>query len=203
MSARESGRIGHATSLQNLVQRGEAATLEEAQKVLSGRGHAASLQRLVESGEAATLKEAQKALSSRGRDAMLQKMVDSGEAATLKEAQELVVAHMLAAATAKDPLGATGFAMRGGVTNAIKAGKYSRFPGVRWRKDSQKWRVQFSVKGKQVSLGSYASEEEAAHVHDEYVRTNNLSRPLHFPQSGEVSSSVLREKMSRKEGLPP
>ena len=97
MSRREIGRIGHATSLQNLVQRGEAATLEEAQKVLSGRGHAASLQRLVESGEAATLKEAQKAFSSRGRDAMLQKMVDSGEAATLKEAQELVVAHMLAA----------------------------------------------------------------------------------------------------------
>ena len=143
-------------------------------------------------------------MSARGNTGQLQSLVDSGEAATLKEAQEVLAAHMRAAAAAKDTLGfATGFAMRGGVTSAVKTGKYTRFPGVRWRKDSQKWRVQFSVNGKMVSLGSYASEEEAAQVHDEYVRTNNLSRPLHFPQSGEVSSNVLREKVSRKEGLPP
>ena len=92
--------------------------------------------------------------------------------------------------------------MHGGVSSAIKAGKRTRFPGVVWRNDSQKWRVTFSVKGKRVYLGSHASEEEAALVHDEYVRVNQLSRPLHFPRSNEASSNVFKErveKVTRKE----
>ena len=88
ISARDCGRIGHAVALQNLVDRGEAATMEDAQQLLSARGYAASLQRLVESGEAASLEEAAKALSARGRSAALQNLVDKGEAATLEEAQQ-------------------------------------------------------------------------------------------------------------------
>ena len=78
LSARERGRIGHAVSIQNLVQRGEAATLDEAQKMLSMRGYASSLQRLVENGEAATLEEAQQVFGARGHAAALQNLVDSG-----------------------------------------------------------------------------------------------------------------------------
>ena len=72
ISARDYGRIGHAVALQNLVDRGEAATLEDAQQLLSARGYAASLQRLVESGEVASLEEAKKALSNLGYYGSLQ-----------------------------------------------------------------------------------------------------------------------------------
>ena len=230
LSSADYGRIGYETSLQNSVQRGEAVTLEEAQQIKSSHGYASMLQKLVESGEAASLEEARQIFGARGHAAALQTLVDSGKAATLEDAQQILsssgyatrlqnmvdrgdaatweeakqmhAARGHAAAVATEPLGATGFSMHGGISAAIKAGKYTRFPGVRWRKDSQKWRVQFSVKGKKVSLGSYASEEEAARVHDEYVRTNKLSRPLHFPQSGESSSNVFRERVSRKEESP-
>ena len=194
-----------ATALQNMVDRGEAATLKEAAKMTGQRRRAAALQSMVDRGEAATLKEAQTVLSARGYAASLERLIESGEAVTLEEARKMQAASGRAASAAKDPLGVTGLTMHGGVAAAIKTGKYTRFPGVRWRKDSRKWRVQFSVKGKKASLGSYASEEEAAHVHDEFVRTNDLSRPLHFPQSGEASSNVFRErveKVSRKEELP-
>ena len=33
------------------------------------------------------------------------------------------------------------------------------------------------------------SEEDAARVHDEYVREHKLARPLHFPREGEGASS--------------
>ena len=85
--------------------------------------------------------------------------------------------------------------MNAGVKAALNAGLYTKYPGVRWRKDSKKWRVQFSANGKKVSLGSYLSEEEAAQVHDDYVRSNNLPRLLlHFPREGEMSSGVYRAK---------
>ena len=204
-AAKMTGQRRRAAALQSMVDRGEAATLKEAAKMSGQRMRATALQSMVDRGEAATLKEAQTVLSARGYAASLERLIESGEAVTLEEARKMQAASGRAASAAKDPLGVTGLTMHGGVAAAIKTGKYTRFPGVRWRKDSRKWRVQFSVKGKKVSLGSYASEEEAAHVHDEFVRTNDLSRPLHFPQSGEASSNVFRErveKVSRKEELP-
>ena len=58
--ARAWGRQGLAVALQNIIDRGEAATLEEAHTVLSRRGHAAGLQNLVESGRAANLDDARR-----------------------------------------------------------------------------------------------------------------------------------------------
>ena len=81
--------------------------------------------------------------------------------------------------------------MNSGVAAALKQGKYTRYPGVLFRNDSKKWRVQFSVNGKRVSLGSYLSEQEAARVHDAYVREHGLTRPLHFPEEGEGASSAM------------
>mmetsp|Transcript_4560 Transcript_4560/g.13172 ORF Transcript_4560/g.13172 Transcript_4560/m.13172 type:complete len:384 (+) Transcript_4560:1-1152(+) len=173
-------RSGHQAALQGVVERGDAATLEEAQVLHSQRGRAAALQKLVDSGDAATLEEASKLAGQRGRAAALQKLVDSGEAATLEEAQ-------------------VGYSMNAGVAAALSAGKYTRFPGVRWRKDSRKWRVQFSVGSKKISLGSHATEEEAALVHDEYVRRHGLARPLHFPREGEASSGTFRERHAPRE----
>ena len=67
--AKDSGLIGHGRALQNLVQRGEAATLEEAQQVLSSRGYAARLQNMVDRGDAADLEEAATAIGRKGRSA--------------------------------------------------------------------------------------------------------------------------------------
>ena len=53
------------------VDSGEAATLEEAQQVLSAQGRAAALQSFVDRGEAATFEEAQQVLSRQGRAASL------------------------------------------------------------------------------------------------------------------------------------
>ena len=78
--------------------------------------------------------------------------------------------------------------MQTGIGNAIKRGLYTKYPGVRWRKDSQKWRVQFGYEGKQISAGSYATELEAAEAHDAYVREHGLKRPVHFARAGELSS---------------
>ena len=173
------GRKGYAVSIQNMVDRGEAATLEEAGQLLAGQGRAAQLQSMVDRGEAATLEEAGQLTGKRLRDISLQNMVDRGEAATLEEAS-------------------TSSSMNGGVAHALAAGKYTRFPGVVWRKDSKKWRVQFCYKGSKVSLGSYGTEEEAARVHDAYVRKHGLPRPLHFPEEGERSSAVYRESYEER-----
>ena len=90
------GRKGHAISLQNLVDRGEAATLEEAQYVKSQKGYKASLQRMLDRGEAATLEEALKLTGEHGRKGQLQKIVDRGEAATLEDASKLTGVRMRA-----------------------------------------------------------------------------------------------------------
>ena len=62
-----------------------------------------------------------------------------------------------------------------------------------------KWRVQFSVHGKTVSLGSYLTEEEAARAHDDYVRKNQLTRPLHFPLEGEAKSDVFLARAAERQ----
>ena len=56
-AARGAGRSGLAASLLKIMDRGEAATLEEAQLVLSRQGHAATLRNMVKRGEVATLEE--------------------------------------------------------------------------------------------------------------------------------------------------
>ena len=176
-------RQGRTALLQNIIDRGDATTFEEAAQVLSLQARAASLQKIIDRGEASNMEEAAKVLSSQANTAALQNMIDRGEATTLEEAQQIRSSRNRAAAAAKDPLGTVGVSMNGGVAAAIAAGKYTKYPGVRWRKDTKKWRVQFSVRGKKVSLGSYLTEEEAAKVHDDYVRKNGLTRP---PARGSV-----------------
>ena len=153
---------------------------------------------MIDRGEAATLEEAATLLSKQGRAASLQNMIDRGEAATIEEAQQLLSKQGRAAAMANHPLGETGFSMNSGVAAALAQGKYTRYPGVRWRQDSSKWRVQFSYKGKKLNLGSHLTEEAAARAHDAYVRANGLDRPLHFPEEGENSSGMFREGLEAR-----
>ena len=116
----------------------------------------------------------------------------------MEEAQQLLSKKAHAAAMASHPLGETGFSMNSGVAAALAQGKYTRYPGVRWRQDSSKWRVQFRYKGKRLSLGSHLTEEAAARAHDAYVRANGLDRPLHFPEEGENSSGMFREGLEAR-----
>ena len=201
------GRRGHEVSLQNMVDRGEAATLEEAQQVLSRKGNQAALQNMVDRGEAATMEEAQQAFGRKGKQAALQNMVDRGEAATLEEAEKVAAQKRRAAFDAKYSFeevqpkqSATGIKV------AKQRGFRSNYPGVRWQKKQDKktrkpldegtgsfpetsrgfWRVSFSYKGKFISVGSgYEDEEAAARAHDEYVREHKLSRRLYFPRPGD------------------
>ena len=79
------GKRASDAARQNLVDSGEAATLEEAGQILAKRARDAARQNLVDSGEAATLEEARKILGKRRQDAARQNLVDSGKAATRNE----------------------------------------------------------------------------------------------------------------------
>lgn len=50
----------------------------------------------------------------------------------------------------------------------------SRFKGVSFRADSNKWRAFVMQNGKLLSLGSYLTETEAVKARDNYIRKNNL-----------------------------
>lgn len=88
-----------------------------------------------------------------------------------------------------NPLKGVGVGMQAGIGSARKAGKYTRYPGVYFRKDSGKWCVDFKCQGERWYCGTYSTEEEAALAHDEVVRKHKLMRPLHFPRENEISST--------------
>lgn len=60
-----------------------------------------------------------------------------------------------------------------------KGKKLSDHKGVYWNKKSQKWRVQFFIRGKNVYLGNFATEAEAARE----ARAFDLKRESHFGPS--------------------
>jgi len=144
------------------------------------------------------VEEAAQVLSSRGHAAALKGLIDRGEAATKQEAAQVLGKRAYYAAVANHPLGETGFNIQRGIATALSLGKYTRYPGVHWRKDTRNWRVQFGYKGKSYNVGSYDGEVEAALAHDDFVRTRGFNRPLHFPAGeNEVSSSVFREMLKQ------
>lgn len=50
-----------------------------------------------------------------------------------------------------------------------KSNTSSKYKGVTWSKQTNKWRVQISIEGKNKSLGSYSNEDEAARVYNQAV----------------------------------
>jgi len=52
---------------------------------------------------------------------------------------------------------------------------------VHWNKAKKKWEAQIQKNGKQIYLGSFNDEEEAARKYDEEATA--LSLPLDFPSS--------------------
>ena len=185
-------KYGEEAALENR-RRGMAAAAANAggQSAFSQLGRDALLEKYGEEGvreirrqghaTAAANAGGHSALSQLGRDAAVEKYGEEGMREMSRQGR--------AAAAAKHPRGKAGYAMGAGLAAARAAGKYTRYPGVRCRKDTKKWRVQFASGGrKNISVGQYATEDEAARAHDDYVREHGLDRPLHFPRPGEWGS---------------
>ena len=56
----------------------------------------------------------------------------------------------------------------------------SKYAGV--SPSRQKWTARININKKNVYIGSYQTEIEAAFAHDNYIIENNLPNPLNFPQ---------------------
>ena len=187
--AAAAAKVGGASALSQLGRDAAVAKYgEEGMREISRRGMAT----------AAANAGGHSALGQLGRDALLEKYGEEGlreirrqghatAAAKFGGAAELARVGR-AAAVAKHPRGEAGYAMGAGLASARAAGKYTRYPGVRLRKDNNKWRVQFASGGRRLSIGQYDTEDEAARAHDDYVREHGLDRPLHFPRAGEWGS---------------
>lgn len=48
---------------------------------------------------------------------------------------------------------------------------------------ASRWSAQFSFKGKNIRVGRYKTEIEAALAYDRYITEHNLNRPLNFPEN--------------------
>jgi hypothetical protein len=56
----------------------------------------------------------------------------------------------------------------------------SQYRGVTPRRD--RWQARVCVPGRQISIGGYTTEEEAARAYDKYVRKYKLPNQLNFPE---------------------
>jgi hypothetical protein len=62
----------------------------------------------------------------------------------------------------------------------------SKYRGVNWHKNSNKWKAQIAYDGKQHSLGYFEDEEEAARAYDRAARAHRGEKALlNFPAEGE------------------
>ena len=76
-----------------------------------------------------------------------------------------------------------------GSAAAVKTpGRPSKFRGVNWDKRRGRWRCRIKSKGKEVSLGRFDSEVDAARAYDDAARKlHGLDAYLNFPERGEAS----------------
>eukprot|EP00614_Pseudopedinella_elastica_P019709 CAMPEP_0172652056 /NCGR_PEP_ID=MMETSP1068-20121228/243124_1 /TAXON_ID=35684 /ORGANISM="Pseudopedinella elastica, Strain CCMP716" /LENGTH=503 /DNA_ID=CAMNT_0013466461 /DNA_START=219 /DNA_END=1727 /DNA_ORIENTATION=- len=63
--------------------------------------------------------------------------------------------------------------------NGVKKEGHSRFVGVTWHRQDQKWQAAIKVEGKSIHLGHFNDEHEAARKYDEHAA--RLGRNVNFP----------------------
>ena len=85
------GRKSYDTQMQSMIDHGQAASAEEAKRMLAKKGHVAMLQAMVDRGDAATTEEAKQVSGRRLRATMLQGKIDRGEVVTLEEAEKRLI----------------------------------------------------------------------------------------------------------------
>jgi group I intron endonuclease len=64
-----------------------------------------------------------------------------------------------------------------------RPGTLSQYRHITWIKDRNKWMAQLNVNGKNVYIGKYREEIEAAQAVDSYIIEHGLSNTLNFPVS--------------------
>ena len=87
-----------------------------------------------------------------------------------------------------------------GQEQAVKRGAHgivSKYVGVSWHVEIKKWVAGVRKDGKQVYLGRFTSEEEAARRYDQEAA--ELGYPLNFPSDGQARA--VKEGSSRFEGV--
>ncbi len=70
------------------------------------------------------------------------------------------------------------------------SGKASRFMGLTFDKQYNKYRVRVSMNGKHVHVGRFSNEEDGARAYDDFVIKNNLDKELNFKSKGEKDAEV-------------
>jgi hypothetical protein len=83
---------------------------------------------------------------------------------------------------------------------------HSKFVGVTWHRQDQKWQAAIKVEGKSLHLGHFLDEFEAARKYDEYAA--RLGRNVNFPENvyegaggglnGKLAIKVPRPSRSKK-----
>mmetsp|Transcript_68152 Transcript_68152/g.118613 ORF Transcript_68152/g.118613 Transcript_68152/m.118613 type:complete len:272 (-) Transcript_68152:50-865(-) len=90
---------GMLVAWQNLVDRGEAETLKDAQHLLASKANAAALQNMVKRGEARDIEDAKKLRGLRLRKAAYKSLIDKGQAKNEEEAMRIGSQRALKART--------------------------------------------------------------------------------------------------------
>ena len=83
-----------------------------------------------------------------------------------------------------------------------KMDKSSKFRGVSWHNQAQKWKAQIQIDGKTTYLGTFDDEETAARKYDEHAP--RLGRPLNFPSSDIIAKpkpKVVKTTSSKFRGV--
>lgn len=87
---------------------------------------------------------------------------------------------------------------KSGQVQAVKGDRHgslrsSRFKGVRWEAESQKWLCEF----KRLDLGKFDDEEEAARAYDSAAAAFGRHQPVNFPGPGQIQALKSRHHTSK------